>query len=476
MNAEDIQKVRRMPLFAGLADEQLDLIAAGEIIELPVGSVLGREGEKSEYFYLNLEGEVRVWRSYDHEEVLMGVSKPGVFMGEMSFLLDAPWMATACVSKPARLFRLSRDGFWKLFSACPSVAQQIFREAAGRFRKAEGFDRQREKLISLATMAAGLAHELNNPASAALRAASYFRQTADNVQSFLCELVYQLDRSVWDHLLEMELQAMERLGAARPIDAIARSDAEEALGAWFEKRQIPEGRKLAFTFVEAGVDSSWLETFIVNLPSQSRGAGLRWLEARLNLRLLLQQVEGSIRRVSELVKAVKSYTCMGQSAFLEIDIHEGIESTLTILDHKLKGVTLVRAFDRSIPRIMAHGGELNQVWTNLIDNAIDAVHGAGRICIGTCCEDNQVVVEIVDNGSGIPLDVQSHLFEPFFTTKAVGSGTGLGLIISNRIVAGRHGGEIEFESKPGETRFKIKLPIDRKKSHGNPAASPADGM
>jgi len=159
-----------------------------------------------------------------------------------------------------------------------------------------------------------------------------------------------------------------------------------------------------------------------------------------------------------------------------VDIHEAIESTLTMLGHKLKNVTLNRAFDRSIPRLPAYGSELNQVWTNLIDNAIDAVHGTGKICIGTSREDNQLVVDIVDNGPGIPPDVQSHLFEPFYTTKPVGSGTGLGLIISNRIVADRHGGEIEFESKPGETRFKVRLPLDRKASHENPATTPADGM
>jgi len=152
---------------------------------------------------------------------------------------------------------------------------------------------------------------------------------------------------------------------------------------------------------------------------------------------------------------------MDQSPMQEVDIHEGIESTLTMLGHKLKNVTVVRAFDRSLPRIMAYGSELNQVWTNLIDNAIHAVNGAGKICIGTSLEDNQIVVEVVDNGPGIPADIQPHLFEPFFTTKPVGTGTGLGLVISNRIVGDRHGGEIEFDSKPGETRFKVRLPLNR---------------
>ena len=217
---------------------------------------------------------------------------------------------------------------------------------------------------------------------------------------------------------------------------------------------------LAPTFVSAGVDIAWLEELAAKLPAASHADALGWLEARLNLKSLLSQVEQSTGRIAELVKAIKSYSYMDQSPMQEVDIHEGIESTLTMLGHKLKNVTLVRAFDRSIPRIMAYGSELNQVWTNLIDNAIDAVNGTGKICVGTCLEDNQLVVEIVDNGPGIPPEVQSHMFEPFFTTKPVGSGTGLGLIISNRIVADRHGGEIEFESQPGETRFKVRLPVN----------------
>src|SRR5204862_1044208 len=197
------------------------------------------------------------------------------------------------------------------------------------------------------------------------------------------------------------------------------------------------------------------------LPPDSQADALGWLEARLNLKLLVREVEQSTSRIAELVKAVKSYSYMDQSPMQEIDIHEGLESTLTMLGHKLKNVTVVRAFDRSVPRLMAYGSELNQVWTNLIDNAIHAVNGTGKICIGTSLEDNQLVVEIVDNGSGIPANVQPHLFEPFFTTKPIGTGTGLGLVISNRIVGDRHGGEIEFESKPGETRFKVRLPIHR---------------
>ena len=243
------------------------------------------------------------------------------------------------------------------------------------------------------------------------------------------------------------------------LDHLARSDQADSVANWLEARGVAGAWDLAPTFVNAGLDSVWLAGLADKLPPASHAGALGWLEARLNLKSLVSQVEQSTARIAELVKAVKSYSYMDQSPMQEVDIHEGIESTLTMLGHKLKNVTLVRAFDRSVPRIIAYGSELNQVWTNLIDNAIDAVKGNGKICIGTALEDNQVVVEIVDNGAGIPPEVQARMFEPFFTTKSVGTGTGLGLIISNRIVGDRHGGEIEFESRPGETRFKVRLPV-----------------
>jgi signal transduction histidine kinase len=310
-------------------------------------------------------------------------------------------------------------------------------------------------------MAAGLAHELNNPAAAARRAAAHLQQTTDSVQSLLCQLSRTLDHDHMKHLEAASNDALQRLAQASPLDHLERSDRAEALTQWLEARELTEPWELAPTFVNAGLDTEWLEKFAAPLPSASQSRAIAWLEARLNLKTLLSQVEQSTGRIAELVKAIRSYSYMDQAPMQEIDIHEGIENTLTILNHKLKNITVIRAFDRSIPRIMAYGSELNQVWTNLIDNAIHAVKGTGKICVGTSLEDNQLVVEIVDNGAGIPEDVQPHLFEPFFTTKPVGTGTGLGLVISNRIIGDRHGGEIEFESKPGETRFKVRLPIKR---------------
>jgi len=347
-----------------------------------------------------------------------------------------------------------------MLTSCQTVAREIFRSAANRMRNLEGYSQQREKLVSLGTMAAGLAHELNNPAAAARRAAAHLQETTDRVQSLLCQLGKGLAPEHWQYLLDSAREASDR--KLPELDHLARSDQAESVAHWLDAHDVAGAWDLAPTFVNAGLDSAWLADVTEKLPPASHADALCWLEARLNLKSLVSQVDQSTARIAELVKAVKSYSYMDQSPMQEVDIHEGIESTLTMLGHKLKNVTLVRAFDRSVPRIMAYGSELNQVWTNLIDNAIDAVKGTGKICVGTSLEDDQLVVEIVDEGPGIPPDVQSRMFEPFFTTKSVGTGTGLGLIISNRIVGDRHGGEIEFESRPGETRFKVRLPVNRK--------------
>lgn len=407
-----LQTIRQAPLFAGLKDDQLDCIRRGEVIQVPAGTILISQDEPAEYFFLNLEGEVRISRQYDKQEVLLGVNRPGMFMGEIPLLLNSPWLAIVRVSKPARLFRLKQEDFWHMISSCPTVAREVFRAAANRLRNLEGYSQQREKLVSLGTMAA-------------------------------------------------EREAMDGLEKTSPPDSLVRSDREEALTRWLDANGVTDGWRLSPNFVSAGLDAAWLSALTRRLAAESHATVLNWLEARLNVKLLLKLVEQSTRRVAELVKAVKSYTYMDQSPMQELDVHEGLESTQRMLGRKLKNVTLVRAYDRSSPRILAHGGELNQVWTNLIDNAIDAVKGSGKICVGTFVEGNQLVVEIVNHGGGIPPDIQPRIFEPFFTTKSVGSGTGLGLIISNRIVADRHGGEIEFESRPGETRFKVRLPVSR---------------
>src|SRR5579862_6289981 len=461
MDPSLVQSIRQTPLFADLRDDQLDCIRGGEIIEVLPGTILVEANAPAEFFFVNLDCEIRISKRYDDQEVLLAVNKPGMFMGEIPLLLDAPWHAIVRVSKPTRLFRLNQENFWRMLSTCHSVAKELFRTAANRLRNLEGYSSQRQKLVSLGTMAAGLAHELNNPAAAARRAAAQLDQTISSVQSLICQLGKVLKVDDWEHLLAAEQDATLRLNKMAPLDSLARSDREEVLTRWLDQQNILEGWKLASTFVNAGLDADWLAAVTEKLSPKSHAAALNWLDARLNLHSLLKLVDQSTTRVADLVKAIKSYTHMDESPMQEIDVHEGLESTLTMLGYKLKNLEVVRAFDRSVPRITAYGGELNQVWTNLIDNAIDAAGGSGKICVATFVEDNQLVVEITDNGRGIPPEIQARIFEPFFTTKGVGSGTGLGLLISHRIVADRHGGEIEFESKPGETRFKVRLPLNR---------------
>ena len=456
----EIQQIRATPLFAGLPDDKLTCIEPGEIIEVAAGTVLAMDGELTGYFHVILEGEVRITRTYDRQTILMAVGKPGGFFGESMLLLGVPWLSTVRASKPARLFRLNEENFWRMMATCLDVARQIFRTSSNRMRNLEGYTQQREKLVSLGTMAAGLAHEMNNPAAAARRAAAHLQEVTAKIQDLQCDLSEVLETEHWRPLLEAVQKASEQKNPE--LDHLTRSDRADTVATWLDAHSVPNAWDVAPTFVSAGIDAEWLAKVADQLPPASHADALCWIEARLNLKSLIAQIEQSTGRIGELVKAVKSYSYMDQSPMQEIDVHEGIESTLTMLGHKLKNMKVVKAFDRTIPRIPAYGSELNQVWTNLIDNAIDAVKGEGKLCVGTCFEHDQVVVEIVDDGPGIPPAVQSRMFEPFFTTKSVGSGTGLGLIISNRIIGDRHGGEIEFESKPGETRFKVRLPVVHK--------------
>jgi len=462
MDQSTLQEIRAIPLFSNLSGEQTSCFEPGAIIQLEAGKVLMSEGDPVESFYVLLTGEMRASRNYGNQTILMGIVKPGMWFGELPLLLDSPTLATIRALKPCRLFRLGKNDFWPMLSACPSVASQIFRTMATRVRNIEGYSQQREKLASLGTMAAGLAHELNNPATAARRASAHLRQVVEDVQSFACELHQRLTPQQFQHLIDASHSALARVAKSAPIDSVTRSDREDEVAKSLEQQGVVDGWKLAPAFVNAGLDGQELMVLAARLPGEALRFAFGWLEARLSLNSLLNEVDGSTTRIAELVKAVKSYSHMDKSPMQEVDVHEGIESTLTMLGHKLKNVSVTRKFDRAVPRIMAYGGELNQVWTNLIDNAIDAVKGTGNICIATFLDDDQVMVEIADNGSGIPPEVQAHIFEPFYTTKAVGSGTGLGLVISNRIVADRHGGEIEFESHPGETRFKVRLPVSRK--------------
>ncbi len=460
MDIESLKIIRGLPLFSGLSNDDLsNCLGGAEIVEYREGDVIIEDGDPAKYFYVTIEGDIAIHRMYDNQEVLMGVADAGTFIGEIFILLDMPWISTARAATRVRLLRMCSDDFWRMLSQCHSITREVLREAATRLRNIEGYSQQREKLISLGTMAAGLAHELNNPAAAARRASSHLRETVEQLENLTCNLSKTFSPENWQDLLNAEESAAKQCGSNLRLSSVERSDREEELGVWLEAKRIEDPWKLAPTFASASLDTECLQQLADKLPGEMENDAFQWLEAQLSLRSLLHEVEESTSRIGDLVKAMKSYTYVDRGAVQEVDIHDGIGSTLTILKHKMKGTKLETRFAENLPPIQARGSELNQVWTNLIDNAIHAVKGTGRITITTRAENSHIVVEIADNGGGIPPEIQGRIFEPFFTTKGVGSGTGLGLVISNRIVADGHGGEIEFESQPGNTVFRVRLPL-----------------
>lgn len=461
-----MQMLRELPLFQNTPDDELAWIVEHSAeLTLATGEYYTHEGEPTDTFFIVLEGELQVTRTIDGKPTVVGTIPQGLFANELPLLYGTPAFSTICAIMPSRLRVLTLQAFRGLFGACPEFAGQILRMAAERTQWFAGLLKQQEKMAALGKLAAGLAHELNNPATAARRAARTLSELLPILQTQtvrLCDL--GLHEGQFSSLV-----ALLREASARPAPTLLpleRSDREDEMSTWLEHCGVTDVWEMAPSFVAAGISVDELMPIATAFPPAQISVGLSWLYQALSAAGLSDEIEQSTARISELVGAVKSYTNMDRAPLQEVDVHAGLNATVTVLNHKLKGITLIRQYDRSLPRLMARGAELNQVWTNLIDNAIDATNGSGTIQLITRNENNHVMVEITDDGLGIPEAIQGKVFEPFFTTKGVGYGTGLGLDITYRIVQ-QHKGTIEVHSHPGLTRFIVRLPTDAATTSGD---------
>jgi len=456
-----LQDIRQGPLFATMTDDQVQCVLEHGIeCSLQAGEVLFREGDATVYFYVLLEGSLQITKLVGKQETILILhTQPGAFTGEIPLLTGTPYVATARALKAARVLRYSEKTFRRLLSMCPGMLDVILTVLVQRIQNTEIITMQQEKLVALGKLSAGLAHELNNPAAAAQRATAELRDTIISLPDATSQL-YSHDKYATS-FTALQQMALQHVATASPLlDPLARSDSEDELASWLEDHNVEDGWQLASTFVDVGLGRAWFDELAIQVDEDLLPGFIVWLEKTLQMQASLKTLEQSTIRISTLVQAVKSYSYMDQAPLQEIDVHEGLESTLTILSHKLKNIEVTRKYDSTLPRISAYGSELNQVWTNLLDNAADALEEKGKIMLSTRRENEYVVVEIADNGPGIPDEIKMRIFEPFFTTKGVGKGTGLGLDIAYRVIVVHHKGDLQVVSRPGDTRFIAHLPIN----------------
>lgn len=459
-----IEALRQVPLFAELRADELEWLARhGEEIWLDEGAVVLAQGAPADHFWVMLDGEVRFTVANNGGETLFSHHRSGAFFAEAPILMGKPYFGTGHTLRRSRLFRLPAADFWEMLRLMPSTTRAIFSATAERVYQYQSMLQQQERLAALGRLSAGLAHELNNPAAAASRAANQLAEALASQEDLSLRIsLCGLDPGQRQDLIALRREAIERAAVAPALDTLARSDREEALARRIAAHGVDESWRFAATLVGAGLDEDWIDRLVGPLPPEARGEALLWIEASLSASQLIAEIGASVARISSLVGAMRSYTFMDQAPEQEVDIHAGLEHTLTMLQHRLKaGVEVMRDYDPDLPRVPAFGSELNQVWTNLLDNALDAMGEQGCIRLRTARDGDYVLVEISDNGPGIPPAIQRQIWEPFFTTKGVGQGSGLGLDIVYRTITLRHHGDVRVHSVPGDTCFSVRLPLHR---------------
>jgi signal transduction histidine kinase len=454
-----VDELRQLAIFEKVNDERLQrLLDVGHTVEIEPGLQLFTEGDPADHWWVLVDGAVDLFRTVGREEARVGQMLPGRWAGGFrAWDDDGVYLATGRGVEFGRLLKVPAHDLRDLMEEWLPLAVHLVRGVFGTARTIEATVRQRESLVTLGTLSAGLAHELNNPASAAVRTVGTMGTTLDGLLASLGQLAEGAITAEQFLALERLRRTIEPPAATRSPMQI--SDAEEELGEWLEDHDVEDAWALAATLAGAGVPIDWCEKAADLLPGRALQAGLSWVAGTLSVAAQLGELREATGRVSELVSAVRSYTQMDRASLQPVDVVEGLTSTLVMLGHKLKdGVEVRRDFAPDLPRIDAYAGELNQVWTNLIDNAVDAMDGVGTLRISTRAEDDAVVIEIADSGPGLSPEAESRAFDAFFTTKDVGKGTGLGLDIARRVVVERHEGTIELVREGGETVARIRLP------------------
>ena len=460
-------ELRELFLFTDLTDAQLEWVSTnGDVVECPAGSEVSVEGQPAECFFVLLEGALSMVRLVGGTEVeIVRSSDRGVYSGAVQFYfgdrLEQVYPATVRAVTDCRFLALPAQPFAEVFRRWYPMAVHLLEGLFVGQRNIAEVVGQRERLLALGKLTAGLTHELNNPAAAAARATAALRDRFAGMRHKLAMLSEgKLDGEVLRSLTELQEEFVSRIGSAGELSALERSDREDVLGEWLDDHEVPQPWELAGVFVAAGLGADELERVAAAVAPPFLEPALRWLAYTVETETLLVEIADSTGRISTLVDAAKQYSQMDRTPHQPTDLHVGLDATLVLLSAKIgPGVTVVKEYDRSLPAVPAYAGELNQVWTNLVHNALDAMAGEGTLTLRTGVERDSALVEIADTGPGIPEELRRRVFEPFFTTKPVGQGTGLGLDVSWRIVVKRHGGDLRVTSTPGDTRFQVLLPL-----------------
>jgi signal transduction histidine kinase len=460
-------ELRTLFLFERLTDEQIGWIAEhGEVEDYPAGGVVVREGDDATCFYVLLSGTLRMTRMVHGDEVeLVRTDQRGVYCGATMFLMgqrgEQRYTASGYAVSESSFLSLPAAELGERFRDWfPMAAHLLEGMFLGR-RNTDAVIGSRERLLALGALSAGLTHELNNPAAAAVRATAALRERVAGMRHKLALLArHDIEPDLLERLIDVQETLVKQVSDAPKLTAIEQADAEDELTDWLDEHEVADGWDLAAIFVPAGITPASLDDVHTAVGGDRLNPALRWLGYAVETETLMGEIEDATTRISTLLSAAKQYSHMDRAPHQWIDVHDGLDSTLVMMSGKIgAGIRVVKDYDRSLPAIPAYVGELNQVWTNIIHNALAAMGDSGTLTIRTAPATDRVLVEIGDTGPGIPAGIRDRIFEPFFTTKPVGEGTGLGLDICWRIVVTRHHGDLRVESAPGDTRFQVLLPL-----------------